>query len=282
MEKIAEEFKPDIIIVGGSAYPLDFDYQRFRKAAGNKYLMADISHFSGLVATKQMRNAFEYADVVTTTTHKMLRGPRAAMIFSRKKKEIDGKIVHLGAKIDFALFPGLNGGPNNQKIASLALALKEANSVEYKEYCSQILKNANVLCEELKKGGCVVVASRTESHLFVFSYPGLTGNEIQDVCEAVDITLNKNTIPSDDKPFNPSGARVGTPAITTRGFKEEEIKMTANFMLQTLFIGKKIRESCEKKEFVAKVNDNLELKNLRIEVNKLMARYSIPVYPFDK
>jgi len=196
LEKNAKEFRPNILIVGGSAYPRDYDYKRFREIADSvgAYLLADISHISGLVATKMLKNPFEYADVVTTTTHKTLRGPRSGMIFSNKKRH-----PNLDEKIDFAVFPMLQGGPHNHQIGALATQLKEVQTPEFKEYIIQTLKNAKTLSEELMKKGNKLITNGTDNHSMLWDLRplGLTGSKYEKVCEKVHISLNKNTIIGD-------------------------------------------------------------------------------------
>jgi len=221
IEKIALKEKPNIIVAGYTAYPRIVDWKKFRKIADScgAYLMVDMSHFAGLVAGGEYPSPFKYADVVTTTGHKTLRGPRAAMIFSK----IDSR--EIPKKIDKAVFPGLQGGPHLNQIAAMAVALKEATTSAFNKYAKQIIKNATTLSEELKKLGWRIVSGGTDTHLVlvdVFS-GGISGKEASDILEKNGIIVNKNTIPFDTRsPMDPSGIRLGTPAETTRGRKEKD------------------------------------------------------------
>lgn len=192
LEIVANEFKPKILIVGASAYPRDFDYARFRKIADGigAYLMADIAHISGLVATEEHNDPFKYADIVTTTTHKTLRGPRAGMIFFKLENE---------EKINFAVFPQLQGGPHNNQIAGVATQLKEVASPTFKKYCQQVKKNARALSQRLIEKGHKLVSNGTDNHLMLWDVRphGLTGSKIEKASDFSHITLNKNTIAGD-------------------------------------------------------------------------------------
>lgn len=227
--EIAMQEKPKLIIAGASAYSRIIDFKKFREIADacGAYLMVDMAHIAGLVAGGVHISPFHdvgrreiLADIVTTTTHKTLRGPRGAMIFSRKE---------LGEKIDKAVFPGLQGGPHNNQIAGIALSLKEATGRDFKNYAKQIVKNAKIFAEELKKAGFHIVSGGTDNHLFIVDVwqggAGISGKEAQDRLEKQGIIVSRSTIPYDTrKPYDPSGIRLGTPAITTRGFKEKDIK----------------------------------------------------------
>ncbi|MEK7462792.1 MAG: serine hydroxymethyltransferase [Patescibacteria group bacterium] len=228
--------KPAIIVAGFTAYPRTIDFKKFREIADavvypesnrrGAYLMVDMSHFAGLVAGGAYPSPFVYADVVTTTVHKTLRGPRSAMIFSK----IDER--DLGKKIDKAVFPGLQGGPHMNQIAAVSAALKEAMSPAFKKYAKQVIKNAQVLADELKKLGWRIVSGGSDSHLILVDVwmngKGITGSEASDKLEKAGIIVNKNAIPFDSrKPFDPSGIRLGTAGETTRGAKEKDMKNIA-------------------------------------------------------
>lgn len=224
--KIAKREKPKLIIAGFTAYPRIIDFAKFRKIADavGAYFMVDMSHFAGLVAGGVYPSPFKYADVVTTTTHKTLRGPRAALIFSKKE---------LASKIDKAVFPGLQGGPHANQIAAAAVALHEAMQPSFKKYARQVVKNAKVLAAELKKKGFRLVSGGTDTHLLLIDLrnKGITGKRASDLLEAEGIIVNKNTIPYDPRPpMDPSGIRLGTPALTTRGMKEKEMKQIADLI----------------------------------------------------
>ncbi|MDO8443012.1 MAG: serine hydroxymethyltransferase [bacterium] len=228
IKELAIKEKPAIIVAGFTAYPRIIDFKKFREIADacGAYLMVDMSHFAGLVAGGVYPSPFVYADVVTTTIHKTLRGPRSAMIFSK----IDEREIY--KKIDKAVFPGLQGGPHMNQIAAVAVALKEAVSPAFKKYAKQVVKNAKVLAEELKKYGWRIISGGTDSHLILVDVwmdgKGITGSEAGDKLEKAGIIVNKNAIPFDTrKPFDPSGIRLGTAGETTRGAKEKDMKKIA-------------------------------------------------------
>jgi len=225
---IAKKEKPDIIVAGYTAYPRKIDFKKFREIADacGSILMVDMSHVAGLIAGGIYSNPFKYADVVTSTTHKTLRGPRSGMIFSR----IDER--KLPEKIDKAIFPGLQGGPHIDQIGAVAVALKEAQSPAFKKYIKQVVLNARVLADELKKKGWRIVSGGTDSHLLLVDTwmdgEGISGKEAEEKLEAAGIIVNKNTIPFDKRgPFDPSGIRIGSPAETTRGKNEKDFAKIA-------------------------------------------------------
>ena len=225
LKEIAIKEKPMIIVAGYTAYPRIVDFNKLREIvdASGALLMVDMSHFAGLVAGRQYPSPFEYADIVTTTVHKTLRGPRSAMIFTK----IDER--ELGKKIDRAVFPGLQGGPHINQIAATAVALKEANTPAFRKYALQIKKNAKVLADELNKKGWRIISGGTDSHLILVDTwmdgKGVSGKEASDKLEKVGIIVNKNAIPFDTRPpADPSGIRLGTAGETTRGKKEKDMK----------------------------------------------------------
>lgn len=224
LKKLALEHKPNIIVAGFTAYPRTVDFKKFRDIADacGAYLMVDMSHFAGLVAGGAYPSPFKYADVVTTTVHKTLRGPRSAMIFVRKD------VRDLPKLIDKAVFPGMQGGPHLNQIAAVAVALKEADTPAFKKYAMQVVKNARVLADTLKSLGWKIISGGTDSHLVLIDTwmggKGLSGKDASDRLEKAGIIVNKNTIPYETRsPFDPSGIRVGTAAETTRGAKEKEM-----------------------------------------------------------
>ena len=226
VEKIALECKPKIIVAGASAYPRTIDFKRFREIADkvSAYLMVDMAHIAGLVAAGLHPSPVPYADFVTTTTHKTLRGPRGGMILCKEKYAKD---------LDKSVFPGVQGGPLMHVIAGKAVCFKEALTPEFKEYQKQIIKNAKVLAEELMNRGFKLVSGGTDNHLMLvdLTNKGVTGKEAEAMLDEVGITVNKNTIPFDkQKPNIASGIRIGTPAMTTRGMKEEEMKEIARLI----------------------------------------------------
>ncbi len=231
VEQMALEYKPKLIWAGASAYPRFIDYKRFREIADRvgAYLAVDMAHVAGLVAGGVHPNPIEYAHVVTTTTHKTLRGPRGAMILTNYED--------IAKKIDKAVFPGLQGGPHNHTTAAIAVALKEALNPKFKEYAKRVVENAQTLAKELTTLGLKVITNGTDNHLMLVDVTPLdiSGKVAENALEKVDISVNKNTIPHDTrKPWDPSGIRVGTPAITTRGFKAKHMKKVATLIVETL------------------------------------------------
>ena len=226
MREIALECKPKMIVVGASAYSRVIDFKRCREIADEvgAYLMVDMAHIAGLIAAGLHPSPVPYADVVTTTTHKTLRGPRGGMILCREE---------YAKQIDKAVFPGTQGGPLMHIIAAKAVALGEALTPEFKEYQTQIVKNAAALCEGLKAEGLDIVSGGTDNHLMLLKLikNGITGKELEHRLDEVHITANKNTVPCDPQsPFITSGLRIGTPAVTTRGFKEPEMAKIAKWI----------------------------------------------------
>ncbi len=250
MRRIALECKPKLIVVGASAYSRTIDFPKCREIADEvgAYLMVDMAHIAGLVAAGVHPSPVPYADVVTTTTHKTLRGPRGGMILCKEK---------YGKQIDKAVFPGTQGGPLMHIIAAKAVALGEAMTDEFKSYQQQIVKNAAVLCDELKKLGVKIVSNGTDNHLMLLDLTnfGITGKELEHRLDEVHITANKNTIPNDPQsPFVTSGVRIGTPAVTSRGFKETEMVKIAGWIKDAIVdfekskerITKEVQELCAK------------------------------------
>lgn len=231
VRRIALEHRPKLIWSGFSAYSRIVDWEKFRKISDEvgAILVADISHVAGLIAAGIYPSPVNIADVVTTTTHKTLRGPRGAIIMCKEK---------YGEAIDKAVFPGLQGGPHNHTTAGIAIALREASTHEFKEYAKQIVANAKLMSDELISKGFYIVSGGTDNHLLLIDTVksvNLSGKEASDILEKVNITVNKNTVPNDPrKPWDPSGIRIGTPAITTRGFKENDIKFIADILSKSL------------------------------------------------
>lgn len=242
VRKLARKEKPKIIITGATAYSRIFNWKKFGKIADEvgAYLMADIAHIAGLVAAGVHPSPFPYADVVTTTTHKTLRGPRGAIIFANIKSKIAARNkIDIAKEIDRAVFPALQGGPHDNQTAAIAAALGEAMKPSFKKYGKQIVKNAKILALELKKLGFQLVSGGTDNHLILIDLTnfGISGREAQDRLEEVGIVVNRNTVPYDTRsPFDPSGIRIGTPALTTRGMKEKEMKIIALLIHQTLTV----------------------------------------------
>jgi glycine hydroxymethyltransferase len=257
LEKLAVEYKPKLIVAGASAYPRFIDFERLGKISGQigAYLMVDMAHIAGLVAASVHPSPIPYADFVTTTTHKTLRGPRGGMIFCRKD---------FAGTIDKAVFPGTQGGPLLHVIAGKAVALKEAQSEDFKVYQRQTVKNAAALAVSLKEKGFRLVSDGTDNHLILIDVrnQGITGKEAEKYLDQVGITVNKNAIPFDpEKPNTTSGIRIGTPSCSSRGMKEKEMLVIAELIHRT---------------FQSK-NDILALEKIAHEVNQLCHQF--PLYP---
>jgi len=230
MERLAREHKPKLIIAGASAFSLRIDFERFAKVAKEigAYFMVDMAHYAGLIAAGVYPNPVPHADVVTSTTHKSLRGPRGGIILMKE---------HVAKQINSAIFPGIQGGPLMHVIAGKAVAFKEALTPEFKTYQEQVVKNAKVLAETLIARGLRIVSGGTESHVMLVDLrpKGLTGKEAEALLGKAHMTCNKNGIPNDpQKPMVTSGIRLGTPAMTTRGFKEEQVCQTAHLIADVL------------------------------------------------
>lgn len=258
LERIAKEEKPQLIVAGASAYARKIDFARFREIAdtvGAK-LMVDMAHIAGLVAAKLHQNPCDYADIVTSTTHKTLRGPRGGIILTNN--------FDLYKQINRTLFPGIQGGPLMHVIAAKAAAFEEALTDEFVEYQTQVIKNAKRLAQELINLGFHVVSNGTDNHIVlveVKSLTGLTGKEAEELLDTVHITCNKNTVPNDqEKPFITSGIRLGTPAITTRGFKEDDMKTIAEALYEALMNPKN-------EETLQKVKDTVKILTTKYPLN---------------
>ncbi|KAK8803234.1 hypothetical protein WA158_000928 [Blastocystis sp. Blastoise] len=276
LELLATNFKPQLIIAGASAYPREYDYARFRAIADSigAYLMMDMAHISGLVATQEAANPFEYCDIVTTTTHKSLRGPRAGMIFFKKDERDFEK------KINDAVFPGLQGGPHEHQIAGIACQLKEVMTSEYKEYCIQIKKNAKALADALLNKGYTICTHGTDNHLILWDLrpTGLSGNKMEKICELINISLNKNTVHGDKSAYNPGGVRIGSPALTSRGFKEEDFVKIADFLDKAVHIALDIQTEKGKllKDWLLGVPNNKDIQKVAHEVAEFASSFPIP------
>ena len=254
---LALEHKPKIIVAGASAYSRIIDFKKFREIADEigAYLMVDMAHIAGLVAAGEHPNPIEYADVVTSTTHKTLRGPRGGIILTNNEE--------IAKKIDKTIFPGIQGGPLVHIIAAKAVAFKEALQPEYKEYQKQVRKNAKAMADELVKGGLRIVSGGTDNHLMLVDLrqKNVTGKVAEEALEKAGITCNKNAIPNDpEKPFITSGVRLGTPAITARGMKEEEARKIAKMIVKVL----------------ENINDEVIIDEVKKEVIELTKKF--PLY----
>ena len=270
LEQNALMYRPKVIVAGTSAYCREIDYKRMREIADKVgcYLVVDMAHISGLIAGKVMVSPFDYADIVTTTTHKSLRGPRGAMIFFRRgvrKSEVKGgkevqTLYDLEGPINFSVFPGHQGGPHNHTITALAVALKQAQTPEFHQYQQQVIKNAKALEHEFKARGHVLVTGGTDNHMVLLDLKphGLDGARAEAVLEQVNIACNKNTTPGDKSALTPCGIRIGAPAMTSRGMGEEDFKRIAGYIDQCIKICKKVqselpKEANKQKDFKAKV-----------------------------
>uniref|UniRef100_A0A7S4BH89 Serine hydroxymethyltransferase n=3 Tax=Chrysotila carterae TaxID=13221 RepID=A0A7S4BH89_CHRCT len=289
MEKTAMVFRPKMIIAGASAYPRDWDYARMRKIcdATGAFLMADIAHISGLVATGEANSPFPYCDIVTTTTHKSLRGPRAGMIFFRrgpKSAEEGAPSYEYEDAINFAVFPALQGGPHNHQIAALATQLKEVATPEFKAYAKQVKSNASALADFLTSKGYKLATGGTENHLMLWDLRplGLTGNKMEKVLEKVHITLNKNAVHGDVSAMAPGGVRIGAPAMTTRGLKEADFVKIGEFLVKALDIALDLQKVSGKKlvDFLKALDTNKEfgdrLSALCTEVEAFAGAFPMP------
>lgn len=257
IRRLAIEEKPKIIVAGASAYSRTIDFKKFREIADEvgAYLMVDMAHIAGLVAAGEHPNPLEYADVVTSTTHKTLRGPRGGIILTNDEE--------IAKKIDKTIFPGIQGGPLMHIIAAKAVAFKEALSPEYKEYQKQVVKNARAMADELVAGGLRIVSGGTDNHLMLVDLrpKGVTGKAAEEALEKAGITCNKNSIPNDpEKPFITSGVRLGSPAITARGMKENEAREIAKLIVKVL----------------ENINDEVKINEVKQEVLKLTEKF--PLY----
>lgn len=292
LEKTAILYRPQTLVAGTSAYCREIDYARMRKIADSvgAYLMVDMAHISGLVAAGVIKSPFEHADIVTTTTHKSLRGPRGAMIFFRRGcRKIDAKgkeiMYDLENPINFSVFPGHQGGPHNHTITALSVALKQTMTPEFKQYQKQIVKNAKTLEEEFKRMGYKLVSDGTDSHMVLLNLrpQNLDGARVEAVLEAANISCNKNSIPGDKSALTPCGIRIGTPAATTRGFGEGDFKRVASYIDQSIKLCRQIQDELPKeanklKDFRAKVSSGvLEIQALKKEVAEWASTFPLPV-----
>jgi len=288
MEKLAMMFRPKLIVAGASAYPRDWDYTKMRKIcdATGAFMMADIAHISGLVATGEAKSPFDYCDVVTTTTHKSLRGPRAGMIFFRKgptSAEPDAPHYDYEDKINFSVFPSLQGGPHNHQIAGLATQLKEVATPEFKAYAKQVKANAAALCAYLVEKGYKLATNGTENHLMLWDLRplGLTGSKVEKVFEEIHITLNKNAVHGDVSAMAPGGVRIGAPAMTSRGLKEDDFRQIGDFLHRGLQIAQETQSKSGKKlvDFLKALKEKEatdKLSALKGEVEAWAGKFPMP------
>ncbi len=285
--RLAREHKPKLIWIGASAYVRQFPFKELAEIADEigAYLVADVAHIAGLIVAGAHPSPSEYVHLITTTTHKTLRGPRGAMIMVTEKGL--KKDPELAKKIDAAVFPGLQGGPHDHTTAAIAVALHEAATPEFKEYGHQIVKNAKALAEELKNQGLKLVSGGTDNHLLLIDLTPIQkghGVFVQDALDNAGITANKNTIPQDpSSPFYPSGVRLGTPALTTRGMKEPEMRQIAKWiaLIVKQTEGYKLPNDKDEraellKKFRVEIKRNKKLKEIKNEVKELCKKF--PLY----
>ncbi|KAK3577706.1 hypothetical protein CHS0354_032699 [Potamilus streckersoni] len=287
----AKLFRPKLIIAGTTAYSRLLDYKAYREICDevNAVLLADMSHISGMVAAGVIPSPFDYADVVSSTTHKTLRGPRAGIIFFKKGvKMVDGKtgkeiLYDYEKRINNAVFPSLQGGPHDHQIAAIAVALKQAMTPEYKEYQLQVLRNAKVLSDALLRKGYAVASGGTDNHLVLLDLKpkGTDGARVERVLELAYITVNKNTTAGDTSPFTPGGLRLGAPAMTSRGLKEADFEKIVDYLDRgvqlTLDVMKQTKTLKDFKEYLLKDSPELEkIKSLKKEVNKFTSKFPMP------
>merc|ERR1712061_607331 len=281
LRKNALLLRPALIICGTSAYPRTVDFAKFREIANEvgALLMADIAHISGLVATGQHPSPFEYCDVVTTTTHKGLRGPRSGMIFFK----YTDKIPDIKDRIDMAVFPGLQGGPHNHQIGGLAAQLLEVNSPAFTEYSKAVVANAKILAVTLMEKGHKCATNGTDNHLVLWDLRphGLTGSKLEKVCEKVSISLNRNAVHGDASALSPGGVRIGSPAMTTRGCTTKDFQKIAGFLDRCCQIALKVQAAKGKKlkDFEAGLKESSEIPTLKAEVEAWASSFGMPGLP---
>ncbi|XP_047315089.1 serine hydroxymethyltransferase 7-like [Impatiens glandulifera] len=293
LEERALDFRPKILICGGSSYPRELDYARFRQIADKcgAVLMCDMAQISGLIAAQECESPFDQCDIVTSTTHKSLRGPRGGIIFYRKgpKPRKKGAIVNQGdvcdrydfeEKINFAVFPAMQGGPHNNHIAALAIALKQVATPEYKAYMQQVKKNAQVLASSLLRRNCRLVTGGTDNHLVLWDLRplGLTGKPFEKVCEMCHITLNKVAIFDGSGAITPGGVRVGTPAMTSRGCLEADFETMTDFLLRAAQITSAVQREHGKihTNFMKGLENNKDILDLRSKVEQFATQFALP------
>ncbi|KAI0007911.1 serine hydroxymethyltransferase [Xylariaceae sp. FL0662B] len=294
LEENAQLFRPKVLVAGTSAYCREIDYARMRKIADSvgAYLVVDMAHISGLIAAEVIHSPFPHADIVTTTTHKSLRGPRGAMIFFRKGvRSTDAKtgkqtLYDLEQAINFSVFPGHQGGPHNHTITALTVALKQATTPEFKAYQQKVVSNAKTLENKFKALGYKLVSDGTDSHMVLLDLrpQAVDGARIEAVLEQINIACNKNSIPGDKSALTPYGIRIGTPAMTSRGFGEQAFERVADYIDQSIKLSKEVQSSLPKeanrlKDFKAKVasGEIAKINDLKKEVSAWCQTFPLPV-----
>ena len=293
LEQKALDFRPKMILCGGSAYPRDWDYARFRAIADKvgAYLVCDMAHISGLVAAEEAAQPFEYCDIVTTTTHKSLRGPRAGMIFFRrgprpsKKGEPEGMTYDFEDRVNFAVFPSLQGGPHNHQIAALAVALQQSLQPEFRTYIKQVKANCRALAAHLVGQGFSLVSGGTDNHLLLWDLrpTGVTGSKMERVCDLAHITLNKNTVLGDASALTPGGVRIGAPAMTSRGLVEADFIKIGDLLVEALDICKEVQAAKGKKmkDFNVGLAENPRILALKSQAEAFAVSFPMPGFASD-
>ena len=270
LEKDATSFKPKLIICGYSAYPRDLNYERFKKIAdiNKSYLLCDMAHFSGLVAAKECNNPFDYCDIVTSTTHKTLRGPRSGLVFFKKALEED---------INFSVFPSIQGGPHQHQIGALCHQLNQVTTQDFKDYIIQVKKNSKAMGNEFIKKGYKLCTDGTDNHLILVDLrdKNISGSKIEYICELANISINKNSVPGDKSALTPGGIRIGSPALTTRGMKEEDFIKIVDIMDRLIILAIQVQEKSGKKmiDFKKELENNLQIECIRKEVNDFASKF---------
>ena len=294
LEENALMYRPKVLVAGTSAYCRLIDYKRMREIADmcGAYLVVDMAHISGLIAAGVIPSPFEYADIVTTTTHKSLRGPRGAMIFFRKgvrKTDLkNGKetLYDLEGPINFSVFPGHQGGPHNHTITALAVALNQAMTPEFRQYQENVIKNAKTLEVEFRRMGYKLVSDGTDSHMVLLDLrpKSLDGARVEAVLEQVNIACNKNSVPGDKSALTPGGIRIGAPAMSSRGMGEEDFKRIASYIDKCINICKDVqsklpKEANKQKDFKAKVasGEVEEINAMKKEISAWAGSFPLPV-----
>ncbi|KAI3384680.1 hypothetical protein SNEBB_000782 [Seison nebaliae] len=284
LEDMAMRYRPTLIIAGISCYSRNLDYKKFKEIAtkSKSILMADMSHVSGLVAAKLVNNPFDYCDVITTTTHKTLRGPRAAIIFSKNEE--------ISKKIDFAVFPGLQGGPHNHTISAIGVALKEVMSDEWKVYARKVIDNSRFVCEKFIEFGYHIVTGGTDTHQMLLNLKnkGTDGAKVEFILELCQIAVNKNTCPGDKSALKPSGIRIGTSALTSRKLEKNDFGEVARFVHEAIELTLRLQDDAAKantgdtvlttkkfKEFVRSTSIK-EIEELKGKVNEFAKQFFMP------
>jgi len=285
VEEMARAFKPKMIVVGASAYPREWDYSRMRAIADSvgAILMADIAHIAGLVVANEALSPFEYCDIVTTTTHKTLRGPRGAIVYFRIGAKNEEEQYDFESRINFAIFPGLQGGPHNNVVAAIATTLKQASTDEFKAYAKQIKVNASVLAQAMINKGYHIVTNGTDNHLFLWDLKPLqiTGSKMEALYEMVNISVNKNTCYGDENAIAPRGLRVGTPAVTSRGLGVDDMNVIAEFFHRGVVIALDIQSKMKGKtavEFKKLAEDREDIAQLKEDVKNFSVQFPLPGY----